>query len=109
MLSQSCSEGYCKQALITYVAHMNAYIHMRKTMPGASKLGATVIFTLGTGRMETGTAFFEENVGSFLMLNAKLHLLFPGLTHPSIHSYLFQRKENFGSCTNASSNVHNSQ
>lgn len=62
-----------------YVTHIYAYIHMRKTMPGASKLGATVIFTLGSGRMKTGTSFFEENVGSFLMLNAKLHLLFLGL------------------------------
>lgn len=46
---------------------------MRKTMPGASKLGAAVIFTLC--RMKTGTFFFfEENVGSFF--NAKCKTTF---------------------------------
>lgn len=42
-------------------------------MPGASKLGAAVIFTLC--RMKTGTFFFfEENVGSFF--NAKCKTTF---------------------------------
>lgn len=54
-------------------------------MAGASKLGAAVIFTFCSGRMKTGTPFFffEENVGSFLMLNAKPHLLFLGLIQSS--------------------------
>lgn len=45
-----------------YVTHINLYTHMRKTMPGASKLGATVIFTLFSGRMKTGMLFFLKKM-----------------------------------------------
>lgn len=47
-----------KHLSITYVTHMNAYIHLRMKMPGASKLGATVIFTFGAGGAETSATLF---------------------------------------------------